>query len=184
LDALIVAEQYSVNKELNCAAKMPSQRTTFRTGPEGVPHTIGRQCHPCASNIAFKAFQQPRSHRQCPYKAPAAIVAIRASAVSSPTAAKAIINEIAGAASAVNATKRHRKPQVLAPAGGWPQLRAAVENGADAVYLGLSDFNARARAVNFSPDELPEVLCFPASPPPVRNLAVLINVLAFYFCLL
>jgi hypothetical protein len=49
------------------------------------------------------------------------------------------------------------KPEVLAPAGGWPQLRAAVENGADAVYFGLSDFNARARAANFDPQELPEV---------------------------
>lgn len=37
------------------------------------------------------------------------------------------------------------KPEVLSPAGGWPQMRAAVENGADAVYFGLSDFNARAR---------------------------------------
>ena len=37
------------------------------------------------------------------------------------------------------------KPEVLAPVGGWPQLRAAVENGADAVYFGLEDFNARAR---------------------------------------
>ncbi len=51
-----------------------------------------------------------------------------------------------------------RKPEVLAPAGGWPQLRAAVENGADAVYFGLSSFNARARAANFTPEELEEVL--------------------------
>ena len=29
------------------------------------------------------------------------------------------------------------KPEVLAPAGGWSQLRAAVANGADAVYFGL-----------------------------------------------
>ncbi len=58
---------------------------------------------------------------------------------------------------AVRTPKLTKRPQVLAPAGGWPQLRAAVENGADAVYLGLSDFNARARAVNFTPEELPEV---------------------------
>ena len=43
------------------------------------------------------------------------------------------------------------KPEVLSPAGGWPQLRAAVQNGADACYFGLSDFNARARASNFDP---------------------------------
>lgn len=54
---------------------------------------------------------------------------------------------------------RHR-PEVLAPAGGWPQLQAAVENGADAVYFGLSDFNARARAANFDPAELPAVMEF------------------------
>jgi putative protease len=51
------------------------------------------------------------------------------------------------------------KPEVLAPAGGWPQLRAAVQNGADACYFGLSDFNARARASNFDPEEdLPKVM--------------------------
>jgi collagenase-like PrtC family protease len=51
------------------------------------------------------------------------------------------------------------KPEILAPAGGWPQLRAAVQNGADAVYFGLTEFNARARASNFDADtELPEVM--------------------------
>ena len=55
-------------------------------------------------------------------------------------------------------TPLRRKPEVLAPAGGWPQLRAAVENGADAVYFGLSDFNARARASNFEPQELPKIM--------------------------
>ncbi len=51
-----------------------------------------------------------------------------------------------------------RKPEVLAPAGDWPQLHAAVENGADAVYFGLTDFNARARAANFDPTELPSIM--------------------------
>ena len=47
------------------------------------------------------------------------------------------------------------KPEVLAPAGGWPQLKAAVANGADAVYFGLQEgFNARARASNFAIDEV------------------------------
>lgn len=52
------------------------------------------------------------------------------------------------------------KPEVLSPAGGWPQLRAAVQSGADAVYFGLSDFNARARAANFAPDELGDVMAY------------------------
>ena len=46
-----------------------------------------------------------------------------------------------------------RKPEVMAPAGGWPQLKAAVANGADAVYFGLSTFSARARATNFDEGE-------------------------------
>eukprot|EP00959_Pyramimonas_sp_CCMP1952_P102595 2146102-Pyramimonas_sp.AAC.1 len=46
-----------------------------------------------------------------------------------------------------------KKPEVLAPAGGWDQVRAAVESGADAVYFGLADLNARARAANFDPGE-------------------------------
>ncbi|GAB4816072.1 hypothetical protein N2152v2_003118 [Parachlorella kessleri] len=58
------------------------------------------------------------------------------------------------------ATPLRRKPEVLAPAGGWPQLQAAVENGADAVYFGLSDFNARARASNFEPQELPVIMSY------------------------
>jgi collagenase-like PrtC family protease len=51
-----------------------------------------------------------------------------------------------------------RKPQVLAPAGGWAQLRAAVACGADAVYFGLDAFNARARAENFTLAELPALM--------------------------
>src|ERR1051325_991334 len=51
-------------------------------------------------------------------------------------------------------------PELLAPAGDWEALRAAVANGADSVYFGLSDFNARARAANFEPAELPTVMRF------------------------
>ena len=47
-----------------------------------------------------------------------------------------------------------RKPEVKSPAGHWPQLRAAVEAGADAVYFGLKKFTARAKA-GFSNEELP-----------------------------
>lgn len=45
-------------------------------------------------------------------------------------------------------------PELLAPAGGTEQLRAAVENGADAVYLGGRLFNARQNASNFTMEEL------------------------------
>lgn len=53
------------------------------------------------------------------------------------------------------------KPELLAPAGDWDCVRAAVENGADAIYFGLDDgFNARARAANFSVENLPELMHF------------------------
>src|SRR6188474_3054507 len=51
-------------------------------------------------------------------------------------------------------------PELLAPAGGWDCLRAAVANGADAVYFGLPRFNARLRAHNFTEAELVEVVRF------------------------
>ena len=51
------------------------------------------------------------------------------------------------------------RPELLAPAGDRDCIRAAIENGADAVYFGLdSGFNARARARNFSLAELPEIM--------------------------
>ena len=50
------------------------------------------------------------------------------------------------------------RPDLLAPAGDWDALRAAAANGADAVYFGLTNFNARHRAANFTPEELSQVL--------------------------
>jgi putative protease len=50
-----------------------------------------------------------------------------------------------------------RKPEVMSPAGYWPQLRTAIEAGADSVYFGLKHFTARAK-VGFSLAELPEVM--------------------------
>jgi len=50
-------------------------------------------------------------------------------------------------------------PELLAPAGDWECVRAAIENGADAVYFGLDcGFNARARAANFPLADLPELM--------------------------
>ncbi len=45
-------------------------------------------------------------------------------------------------------------PELLAPAGGEKQLRAAVRFGADAVYLALTQFGMRAHAGNFDRDGL------------------------------
>jgi U32 family peptidase len=53
------------------------------------------------------------------------------------------------------------RPELLAPAGDRDCLRAAVENGADAVYFGLNcGFNARARATNLATEDLTEVMQF------------------------
>src|SRR5580658_5600812 len=49
------------------------------------------------------------------------------------------------------------KPEIMSPAGYWPQLNAAIEAGADAVYFGLTHFSARAK-VGFSLEELPKVM--------------------------
>lgn len=51
------------------------------------------------------------------------------------------------------------RPELLAPAGNWECVRAAIENGADAIYFGLDcGFNARARARNFHVDDLEDLV--------------------------
>lgn len=51
-------------------------------------------------------------------------------------------------------------PELLAPAGNWDCARAAVAHGADAIFFGLSRFNARLRADNFTEQDLPELMKF------------------------
>jgi U32 family peptidase len=53
-----------------------------------------------------------------------------------------------------------RLPELLAPAGDWDCAKAAVENGADAIYFGLDKFNARMRAHNFTEADLPRLMEF------------------------
>lgn len=48
--------------------------------------------------------------------------------------------------------------ELLSPAGNMECLKAAVNNGADAIYLGGKTFGARAYAGNFSNDELKEAV--------------------------
>ncbi len=63
----------------------------------------------------------------------------------------------------------HSAIELLAPAGDWDCARAAVENGADAIYFGLDvGFNARARATNFHLDDLPRFNANVASPSRAR----------------
>ena len=49
-------------------------------------------------------------------------------------------------------------PELLAPAGGMPQLKTAVRYGANAVYLGLTRYGLRAHAGNFTPEQLREAV--------------------------
>ncbi|MEI6562301.1 MAG: DUF3656 domain-containing protein [Verrucomicrobiota bacterium] len=51
-------------------------------------------------------------------------------------------------------------PELLAPAGNWDCVRAAIANGADAIYFGLPRFNARMRADNFTEADLPALVAF------------------------
>ncbi len=53
-----------------------------------------------------------------------------------------------------------QKPELMSPAGDWECVKAAVENGADAVYFGLDRFNARMRANNFTKNDLPELMAY------------------------
>lgn len=58
--------------------------------------------------------------------------------------------------------------ELLCPVGNFDCLKAAVQNGADAVYLGASSFSARAGATNFSLDELKQAIEYAH----VRNVKV------------
>ncbi|MFB2978231.1 DUF3656 domain-containing protein [Microseira sp. BLCC-F43] len=53
-----------------------------------------------------------------------------------------------------------KRPELLAPAGNWDCAKAAVENGADAIYFGLERFNARMRSQNFTEADLPRLMEF------------------------
>ncbi|GFE62311.1 U32 family peptidase [Geobacter sp. AOG2] len=52
------------------------------------------------------------------------------------------------------------KPELLAPAGSLESFFAAMEKGADAVYAGLRDFSARARAKNFTMGQMERMLAY------------------------
>ena len=70
------------------------------------------------------------------------------------------MTETAIASDQTSSPSSHRaRPELLAPARDRDCVRAAIENGADAVYFGLQvGFNARDRAVNFAIEELPDVM--------------------------
>ncbi|GAB4266800.1 MAG: peptidase U32 family protein [Candidatus Rifleibacteriota bacterium] len=54
-------------------------------------------------------------------------------------------------------TKSLRKPELMAPAGDFTSLRAAIDAGANAVYFGVVSMNMRASARNFEPEQMAEI---------------------------
>jgi len=56
--------------------------------------------------------------------------------------------------------KNLKKPELLAPAGDWEMLTTAVNSGCNAVYFGVEKLNMRAKAKNFTLDELPGMVEF------------------------
>ena len=67
--------------------------------------------------------------------------------------------------------------ELLAPAGGPEAAYAALHFGADAIYLGLKKFSARAEAENFSLEELDEITAYAHSLQPRRRVFVTVNTL-------
>ncbi len=68
-------------------------------------------------------------------------------------------------------------PELLAPAGSFDAAIAAFTYGADAIYLGLSRFSARADATNFSDEELSRILAYAHSFPTPKKVYVTLNTL-------
>ena len=53
---------------------------------------------------------------------------------------------------------KHKKPELIAPAGNWCALNTAVEQGADSVYFGIKDLNMRHWAANFDVLEIKKIM--------------------------
>jgi putative protease len=51
-----------------------------------------------------------------------------------------------------------QKIELMAPAGNFESMQAALDNGADSIYFGVEQLNMRARAsINFTLEDLPEI---------------------------
>ena len=62
--------------------------------------------------------------------------------------------------------------ELLSPAGSMDSLKAGIQNGADAIYLGGNSFGARASATNFDNDELKEAVKYAK----LRNVNIFVTV--------
>ncbi|HEY6873338.1 MAG TPA: U32 family peptidase [Geobacteraceae bacterium] len=74
-----------------------------------------------------------------------------------------------------NTQQERKKPELLAPAGSLEAFFAAMEKGADAVYAGLKDFSARAKAKNFTLEQMERMLGYAHSQG--RRIYVTLNTL-------
>ncbi|KAF8065609.1 LHT2 [Scenedesmus sp. PABB004] len=138
----------------------PAQQQT--RPPGGVAERVGADVAARKNPELYSLAASPQQPQQqaIPWLPPAASTGCSAGSTGTLGGGAAAAGRAAAAPPPQAGLRPARKPEVLAPAGGWPQLRAAVENGADAVYFGVTGFNARARAANFEPEELPEVMSF------------------------
>ena len=63
-----------------------------------------------------------------------------------------------------------QKIELMAPAGNFESLQAALDNGADSVYFGVEQLNMRARAsINFTLDDLEEIFLEKSFPKTVEK---------------
>ena len=69
------------------------------------------------------------------------------------------------------------KIELLSPAGDLDAAYAAFHYGADAIYLGLKRFSARAEAANFNAEELSEIVGYAHAATPRRSVFVAVNTL-------
>jgi len=73
--------------------------------------------------------------------------------------------------------KQPDKPELLAPAGSLESFFAALEKGADAVYAGLRDFSARARAKNFTLSQMERMLAYAHAHARDKRIYITLNTL-------
>jgi putative protease len=59
-----------------------------------------------------------------------------------------------------DSNRKSRKPEILSPAGSLEAFFAAMEKGADAVYAGLTEFSARAKARNFTLSQMERIIAY------------------------
>jgi U32 family peptidase len=129
-------------------------RTTVQLSHSSPQSCRPRQAQPGFSTLhpATPTGQFQNLARKTPWSSPSPHAMVQRPAMDSA------IHAINPATPAPETTAPARLPELLAPAGDWECARAAVENGADAIYFGLDQFNARMRARNFTESDLPPLL--------------------------